>query len=117
MALAPACSNMTASSTALTLPLSQPFRILTVTGTGTAFLTASTILAAFSGSRIKALPSPFPAIFGMGQPMLISMKSAPECSSASAAPSAITDGSFPKICAPQIPASVLRSSEMLFLSL
>ena len=117
MALAPACSRSFASSTALMLPLSQPLRILTVTGTGTACVTASTIRAAFSGSRIKALPSPFPAIFGIGQPMLMSIKSAPECSSASAAPSAITAGSLPKICAPQMPASVFRSKDRLFLSL
>ena len=47
----------------------------------------------------------------------MSMKSAPECSSASAAPSAITAGSLPKICAPQMPASVFRSKDRLFLSL
>ena len=55
-------------------------------------------------------------IFGMGQPMLISIKSAPDASSASAAPSAMTDGSLPKICAPQTPSGVLCSRLLLFLS-
>ena len=73
-------------------PLSQPLRILTVTGTSTAPQTASTMRAAFSGSFIRALPSPLFTIFGMGQPMLISIKSAPDASSASAAPPAITEG-------------------------
>ena len=113
---APACSSIAASSGALHELLSQPLRILTVTGTGTAFTTASTIRAAFSGSFISALPSPLFAIFGMGQPMLMSIKSAPDASSASAAPSAMTDGSLPKICAPQTPSGVLCSRLLLFLS-
>ena len=98
------------------LPLSQPLRIFTVTGTETAFTTASTIRAARSGSRMRALPSPLFTIFGIGQPMLMSRKSAPDSSSAKAAASAITEGSFPKICAPHTPPSVLRSKLMLFLS-
>ena len=116
MAAAPACSSMAASTGALHEPLSQPLRILTVTGTSTAPQTASTMRAAFSGSFIRALPSPLFTIFGMGQPVLISIKSAPDASSASAAPSAITEGSLPKICAPQTPMGVLCSSDRLFLS-
>ena len=44
---------------ALMLPLSQPRRIFAVTGTLTARTTASAMRAAFSGSFISALPSPF----------------------------------------------------------
>ena len=40
------------------LPLSQPRRIFTVTGTGLAFTTASAMRPAFSGSFISAEPSP-----------------------------------------------------------
>ena len=115
-AAAPACSSAAASAGALHEPLSQPRRILTVTGTATAPQTASTIRAARSGSFISALPSPLLTIFGIGQPILISMKSAPDSSSAIAAPSAITDGSLPKICAPQMPIGVLCSRLWLFLS-
>ena len=67
-------------------------------------------------SRIKALPSPLFAIFGIRQPMLISKKSQPLCASAKTAACAIICGSFPKICAPQRAFSFLRSRERLFLS-
>jgi len=43
------------------------------TGMDTAFLTALTISAALSGSRINALPSPFPVILRTGQPMFMSI--------------------------------------------
>ena len=77
MASAPACSQIRATSTAFTLPLSQPLRIFTVTGTGTAAFTAATISPQSSGVFMSALPLPLFTIFGIGQPMLRSMKSGP----------------------------------------
>ena len=62
-----------------------------------AFATASTMRAALSGSRIRAAPSPLLTIFPMGQPMLMSRTSAPVCSMAIWAASAMQDGSLPKI--------------------
>ena len=50
-----------------------------------------------SGDGCGLIRTPELAIFGMGQPMLMSSKSQPEISRASRAPSAITSGSFPKI--------------------
>ena len=104
-------------SRTLMLPLSQPRRHLTVTGTSTALTTLETIWPASSGVRIRPHPSPELAIFGMGQPMLMSMKSQPEISNASLAPSAMVSGSLPKICAPQMLPSFFRRSLALFLSL
>ena len=95
---APALSQTRANSTALTCPPSKPLRNLTVTGTETAFTTASTILPASSGSRMSAEPSPLLTTFPTGQPMLTSRMSAPESSSASLAASARISGSWPKIC-------------------
>ena len=80
-------------------PLSQPRRIFTVTGTGDAFTTASAMRAAFSGSFIRAEPSPFPTTLPTGQPILMSMRSAPLISAAIWAASAMQTGSLPKICA------------------
>ena len=68
-----------------------------MTGTGTAFTTASTMRPAFSGSFIKAAPSPLFTIFPMGQPMLMSMMSVPAASRAIWAASAMQTGSLPKI--------------------
>ena len=95
---APACSRIWANSTQLQLPMSQPRRNLAVTGTETAFTTASMMRPAFSGSFIRAAPSPLPTIFPMGQPMFRSTMSAPECSRAIWAASAMQTGSLPKIC-------------------
>ena len=81
------------------LPLSQPRRIFTVTGTPAAFTTASAMRAAFSGSFIRAEPSPLETTFPTGQPMLMSMMSAPLISRAICAASAMQTGSLPKICA------------------
>ena len=99
IAAAPDCSAILANSTQLTLFSSQPLRNLTVTGTSTAFTTAAITLDASSGSFISAEPSPLFTIFGAGQPMLMSMISQPDFSSASFAPSAIVSGSCPKIWA------------------
>ena len=79
------------------LPLSQPRRILTVTGTGAARTTASATRTAFSGSRMRAEPSPLETIFPTGQPMLMSTMSAPLISAARQAASAMQTGSLPKI--------------------
>ena len=99
MALTPACSSIFASSTALMLPLSQPRRIFTVTGTGLAFTTASAMRAAFSGSFIRAEPSPLATTLPTGQPMLMSMSAAPDTSAAIWAASAMHWTSLPKIWA------------------
>ena len=114
---APLSSIRLVKSSTLMLPLSQPRRHLTVTGTGTARTTASTILPASSGVRIRPEPSPELAIFGMGQPILMSRKSQPEISSASRAPSAMISGSLPNIWAPQMLPSFLRKSFAVFWSL
>ena len=68
MADAPLPSQIRATSTALTLSASQPERIFAVTGRGVASTSARTTAPIFSGSRIMALPSPLPVIFGAGQP-------------------------------------------------
>ena len=99
MALTPACSSIFASSTAWMLPLSQPRRIFTVTGTGLAFTTASAMRAAFSGSFIRAEPSPLATTLPTGQPMLMSMTAAPDTSAAIWAASAMQPASLPKIWA------------------
>ena len=99
MALTPACSSIFASSTALMLPLSQPRRIFTVTGTGLALTTASASRAAFSGSFIRAEPSPLATTLPTGQPMLMSIISAPDTSAAMTAASAMQGISLPKIWA------------------
>ena len=114
---APLSSIRLVKSSTLMLPLSQPRRHLTVTGTSTAFVTAATISPANSGVRIRPQPSPELAIFGIGQPMLISRKSQPEISNASTAASAMMAGSLPKIWAPQRLPSFFFKSPALFLSL
>jgi len=114
---APLCSMRLVKSSTLMLPLSQPRRHFTVTGTSTAWLTARTMASASSGVRMRPQPSPELAIFGMGQPILMSRKSQPEISRASRAPSAMTAGSLPKICAPQMPMGVFFNNAALFLSL
>ena len=98
-AAAPAASQSRAKATAFTSPPSQPLRNFTVTGTSTAAATAETISAASEGERISALPSPLLTILPTGQPMFMSIMSAREISAALLAPSAITSGSCPKICA------------------
>ena len=111
---APASSMRLVKSSTLMLPLSQPKRHFTVTGTFTAWTTERTMSAASSGVRIRPQPSPEPAIFGMGQPMLMSIKSQPEISRARIAPLAIISGSLPKIWAPQTLPSFFRRSFALF---
>ena len=81
------------------LPLSQPRRIFAVTGTGDAFTTASASRAAFSGSFIRAAPSPEETTLPTGQPMLMSRMSAPLASMAIWAASAMQEASLPKIWA------------------
>ena len=99
------------------LPLSQPRRILTVTGTSTAFTTASAMAAALSGSRISAAPLPWAATLWTGQPMLISRISAPETATAICAACAISSGTLPKICTtPGFSFGARRSSVLLFSS-
>ena len=65
----------------------------------TAFTTAATILPAESGSFISALPPPFAATLGAGQPIFISIKSGLKRKAALAA-SAIILGLLPKSCEP-----------------
>ena len=96
----PASSIALANSTQLMEPLSQPRRIFTVTGRPPApRITASATRTASSGVRMRPEPSPELATLGTGQPILISMISAPETSPAMAAASSIHLGSEPKICA------------------
>ena len=117
MAAAPADSSTCATSTQLQLPMSQPRRILAVTGTGTAAFTASTMRPARSGLRIKAEPSPLFTIFPMGQPMFRSMTCAPVSSRAMAAASAMQAGSLPKICTAEgCSSGKRRSREKVFRS-
>ena len=74
IAATPASSAIFATSTALICSASQPFLILTVTGfLGELSTIALRILPASSGSFIRALPSPFPATLGTGQPILKSI--------------------------------------------
>ena len=94
-------SAISAISTQFTEPLSQPFLILTVTGTGLASTTEEIILSASPGSRISAAPSPFDTIFGVVHPILMSTISAPDISAAITAALAIVSGSDPNICAQQ----------------
>ena len=118
MAAAPASSQRRAKAGALTLPPSQPLRIFTVTGTGTARATADTISAASSGVRMRAEPSPDLTTLPTGQPMLMSIISAPEMSSARLAPSAMASGSWPKIWAETgLPSSGTCSSAAVLRSL
>ena len=60
--------------------------------------TASITFTARSGFRIRPEPSPELATLGTGQPMLMSMKSAPDTWWAMAAASCMHAGSLPKIC-------------------
>ena len=99
MAAAPACSMARANSTQLIEPLSQPRRNFTVTGRFAPRITASSTFTASSGVRIRPEPSPELATLGTGQPILMSMMSAPEIRAAMAAPSCIHTGSLPKIWA------------------
>ena len=118
MADAPACSRIFATSTQFTLPASQPLRIFTVTGTSTAAATAAVISPASSGVFISAEPSPPLTILPTGQPMLMSIISARQISSARRAPSAMLSGSCPNICAATgRPCSGMCSSAAVFLSL
>ena len=95
-AAAPACSIMPATAGALTCSSSHPARIFTVTGMDTASAIAATTAAACSGVRIRLHPALCLAIFGTGQPMLMSTMSAPNPSTIRAA-SAIVLGVPPKI--------------------
>src|SRR3954467_6108774 len=95
-AAAPASCTIRASSGALRDVPFHPARILTVTGMLTALAIALTTDAACSGSRIRLHPAWCFAIFGTGQPMLMSTISAPMPSTICAA-AAIFSGSPPKI--------------------
>ena len=81
---------------------SQPERIFTVTGSDVAPAVALTTAATPAGSRIMALPSPLPVIFGAGQPKLMSMNWKPAPSNCRAA-AAMYSGSLPKSWSPATP--------------
>ena len=76
---------------------SQPERNFTVTGTLLVATTAFVMAYALSISFIRALPLPFPAILGTGQPILISRISGLYFISIAAA-LAQKSGSSPNIC-------------------
>ncbi len=93
----PACSAIRAMASALRCCGSVPVRILSVTGTSTARTTASTIAATRASSASSAEPAATLQTFFAGQPMLMSMISAPRATLYRAA-SAISAGSAPAIC-------------------
>ena len=98
-AATPASSMAWANSTQLMEPLSQPRRNFTVTGRPPApRITASATFTASSGVRISPEPSPELATLGTGQPMLMSMMSAPDFSAAMPAACSMQAGSLPKSC-------------------
>ncbi len=74
----------------------MPRRIFTETGRLVAAATASTILAAWSGSSRSEAPAPVRVTLRTGQPKLMSTMSAPAAATRRAA-SAIAPGSEPKI--------------------
>ena len=76
----PALSAARARATALRASAHQPVRIFSVTGTPRGALaptTASTMARASGSSFISAEPAHFVQTFFAGQPMLMSMTSAP----------------------------------------
>ena len=83
-------------SGALILFSSQPFRIFTVTGTFTAFLTAFTIFPQSSGVFIKTEPPPLLFTLGAGHPIFMSIMSGLYFN-AKVAARAIISGLSPKI--------------------
>src|SRR3546814_13435374 len=82
----------------------QPIRVLSVTGTSTAFTTASMISEASFTSRISAEPAQPLTILRTGQPMLMSMIAAP-LSAASLAASPISCAVQPTRCIDPGPSS------------
>src|SRR5580704_5121132 len=97
-AAAPASARARASSGALIEEESQPRRIFTVTGTGTAATIAATTRAVACTSRASAAPLPRLTTLETGQPRLTSTSTAPRSTQTTAA-SAITAGSQPTSCA------------------
>src|SRR5471032_2525615 len=92
----PCSSAIFATRSALRFSLFQPVRILSVTGTWTALTTASMMRATSGSSCSSAEPAKTLQIFFAGQPMLMSMMSAP-LSTLYFAASAIIAGSAPAI--------------------
>ena len=93
---APASTSCGPTSRHVREPSRRPRRIFTLTGTSTAFATASTIAAARAGSSSRVAPAPVFVTLRTGQPKLMSTRSAPAASTMRAA-SAIVRGSEPKI--------------------
>ena len=83
-----------ATSKPSTPPGLSDARSLTVTGRPEPSRAASATATAVSGSEISAAPAPVFMIFGTGQPMLRSIRSAPRAA-ATAAAERITSGSCP----------------------
>ena len=100
----PADSARRATRTPLLLSAHQPVRIFSVTGTSTAFTTASRISATSASSRSRAEPAALLHTFLAGQPMLMSMISAP-ISALRRAASASISASPPAICTVRGPGS------------
>jgi hypothetical protein len=73
----PLASAMRAMVSALRVSRHQPVRIFSVTGTSTAPTTASRMRATSASSRSRAEPAATLQTFFAGQPMLMSMSSAP----------------------------------------
>ena len=100
---------MRAIATALRRDSSQPVRILSVTGTSTAPTTASRMSRTSGSSRISDEPAARLQTFRAGQPMLMSMTSAPSSTLSRAAAASIA-GSAPAICTTRGPGSPAWSS-------
>ena len=106
-----------ANSAAFTLLSSQPFLIFTVTGTFASDTAAFTISADNSVFFINAAPEPFPATFGTGQPIFISMISGLYLLIIFTA-FFINSGSLPNSCSAHgLSFSVILQSSSVFLSL
>ena len=93
-----------------------PVRIFRVTGTDTAPTTRSRISATSLSSPSSAEPAAFLHTFFAGQPILISMMSAPS-SALKRAASASCVGSLPTICTERIPSWLLRCLRSMVLRL
>ena len=98
----PASSAIFAMATPLRCWGESPVRILRVTGTSTADTTACKISATRRSSAKSAEPAAFLQTFLAGQPILMSMISAPS-SALSRAASASCWGSLPTICTDRSP--------------
>ena len=93
----PSNTSRRATSSPLRSPGRCPERSLTVTGSPLPRAAARATATARAGSSSSAAPAPVLHTLGTGQPMLMSIRSAPAAATCSAA-EAITSGSWPNSC-------------------